>query len=117
MKENRYIVKWAIDSLHAKGYKGLNSPELVVKTPWSSVLRFSTLQGWVYLKQMPKAIALEPKVMCLLAEQFHANVPRVIAINDKHHCFLMEDGGLTLREYLKASFQPELLTHVTHINL
>jgi hypothetical protein len=41
--------------------------------------------------------------------QFNASVPVVIAINDDLHCFLMKDAGLSLRQYLKSEFYPDLL--------
>ena len=34
----------------------------------------------------------------------------MIAINDELHCFLMQDAGKNLREYLKIDFKPHLLS-------
>ena len=103
------ILKWATNVLTAKGLSLQHAPEIVVDTPWSQVIRLSTSKGDVYLKQIPPAISLEPKIIQLLKNQFHANVPFVIALNDDLHCFLMEDAGQTLRASLKADFQPDLL--------
>src|SRR5262249_16452508 len=44
-----------------------------------------------------------------LVNQLYISAPTVIAINDKLYCFLMDDGGITLRKYLKAESQPALL--------
>src|SRR3990167_11388848 len=104
------IIKWATDCLISKGYTLQQSPEILLKTPWSIVIRFSTSQYDVYLKQMPPAISLDPKIIQLLADQCHASVPVVIAINDALHCFLMKDAGFNLRAYLKTEFQPDLLS-------
>lgn len=103
------ILKWATECLVSKGYSLPDSPEIILQTPWSTVVRFATSKGTVYLKQTPTAISQEPKIMQLLADELHANVPMVLAINDDLHCFLMKDAGLSLRSYLKANFQPNLL--------
>ena len=103
------IIKWATDCLISKGYSLQGSPEIVLETPWSNVIRFSILQYDVYLKHMPPAISLDPKIIQLLMDQCHASVPVVIASNEDLHCFLMKDAGLNLRAYLKTEFQPDLL--------
>ena len=109
MEKHTPIIKWATDCLTSKGYSLQHSPEIVVETPWSHVMRFVTSKGNVYLKQTPAALSLEPKIIQLLRDQFQASVPIVIAINDDLHCFLMEDAGQTLRAHLKTDFQPGLL--------
>ena len=111
MNNQPNILKWATDCLASKGYSIEHSPEIVLSTPWSAVIRFSTSTGDVYLKQTPPSIFLssEPKIIRLLSEQFHASVPVVIAINDDPHCFLMKDAGKPLRERLKIESRPELL--------
>lgn len=109
MKNHTHTIKWATDCLIAKGYFLPDSPEIVVETPWSNVIRFSTSKKDVYLKETPPPLFLEPKIIQLLADQLHASVPFVIASNDDLHCFLMKDAGLSLRKYLKNEFQPNLL--------
>ena len=106
-----HLLKWGTDCLVSNGYSIKHSPEIVLSTPWSTVIRFSTSTGNVYLKQTPPSIylSLEPKLIRLLSEQFHASVPVVIAINNDLYCFLMKDAGKSLRETLKAKFRPELL--------
>jgi hypothetical protein len=103
------VIKWATDCLIAKGYSLQEPPEILLETPWSKVVRFSTSQYDVYLKQMPPAISLDPKIIQLLANQCQASVPVVIATNDSLNCFLMKDAGINLRAYLKTEFKPELL--------
>lgn len=109
MKKHFDIIKWASDSLLAQGYSLQHEPKIVVETPWSNVIRFSTLTDAIYLKQTPSSISLEPKIMQLLREQFHASVPIVIDINMNLYCFLMKDAGQVLRDYLKNQFTPGLL--------
>ena len=109
MKKHSNIIKWATDLLISKGYSLQYSPEIVQETPWSNVFRFSTLKGNVYLKQPAPLLAQEAKILQLLAHQFNAIVPVVIAINDDLHCFIMKDAGISLRQYLKTEFHPDLL--------
>src|SRR3990167_1955522 len=109
MKNRNHIIKWATDCLASKGYSLQQSPEFVQETPWSNVIRFATSKGNIYLKQTPPSIFMESKIIQLLANQLHASVPIVIAINDDLHCFLMEDSGITLRKYLKTEFQPNFM--------
>lgn len=114
-------IKWAMDTLSLRGYVVNNLPELVQKTPYSSVTRFSVKNGCVYLKQMPAALSLEPVIMQMLLSRFHSNVPVVIDSNKPLNCFLMEDCGYPLREKLKNNFQFDLLIEsikiYTHIQV
>ena len=109
MNTKESIVNWANDYLNSHGYSIQNSPEILIDTPWSNIIRFSTSQYDVYLKQMPPDLSLDPQIIQLLMDQCHANVPVVIAINEDLHCFLMKDAGLNLRAYLKNQFQQNLL--------
>ena len=93
MNAHAPILKWATDCLISKGYSLQSSPEILLETPWSNVIRFSTSRNDVYLKQMPPAISLDPKIIQLLTD----------------HCFLMKDAGQNLRAYLKTACQPDLL--------
>ena len=109
MKNHTHILEWATHCLRSKGYLLVHAAEIMLETPWSNVIRSSTSTGSVYLKQPAPSIAQEANIMQLLAEQFHASVPMVIASNDELHCFLMSDAGQSLREYLKTAWQPDLL--------
>jgi len=109
MKNHTHIFKWATDCLVSKRYSFQHSPEIVQETPWSNVFRFTTSKGDVYLKQPAPLLAQEAKVLKILAHQYNANVPIVIAISDDLHCFLMQDAGVSLRKYLKTEFHPDLL--------
>ena len=108
MKNHTDPLKWAIDYLVSERYTLLGSPEIVVQAPWSVVTRISTSTEDIYLKQTPPLLFLEPRIIQLL-NQMQASVPIVIGSNDDLCCFLMKDAGLTLRSYLKSTFQPELL--------
>ncbi len=111
MDNQAEIFKWGVDTLVSNGYTIEHSPESVLSTPWSTVIRFITNTDHFYLKQTPSALFLssEPMIMQLLETQFAASVPAIIASNDDLHCFLMQDAGNPLRKTLKIAFKSELL--------
>ncbi len=106
-------IQWGFKQLDAAGYDlEAKHPEIVQDTPWSYVIRFKTSIGYVYLKQTPLQIALEPRIIEALHKQFNASVPEIIAHNDKLHCFLMKDVGISLRLILKAKLDEALVCNV-----
>ncbi len=103
-------IEWAKACLASHGYTISNTPEYIQTTPWSSVIRFLTsTNDYIYLKQMPPALSLEPIITQILYEQFHASVPIIIDSNKELNCFLMQDSGNPLRDFFKSNFQPSLL--------
>lgn len=115
------IITWAEKFFLSNGYAIEKLPEIIQKTPYSSVVRFLTSAGTVYLKQTPPMLFLESETMKILHDHFHAHVPVVIAENKDLNCFLMKDFGSSLRESLKKNFQADLLcqglekyTHIQH---
>lgn len=107
---NEEITEWGRKYLLSHDYTlKSNLPENVKNSPWSYVVRFATSDGYIYLKHMPKLIALEPIIIQILHDQFHASVPEVIVHNAELNCFLMKDAGRPLREILKKQFEVGLL--------
>ncbi|MCH9757060.1 MAG: aminoglycoside phosphotransferase family protein [Gammaproteobacteria bacterium] len=103
-------IQWGFKQLDSAGYDlETEQPEIVQDTPWSYVIRFKASLGYVYLKQTPEKIALEPRIIEALHKQFNVPVPEIIAHNDKLHCFLMKDAGQPLRPMLKVKFDEALL--------
>ena len=109
------ILHWATNCLTSNGYTLQSHPEIIQETPWSSVFRLSTNRGNVYLKQNPPTLSLEPQIMQLLRHQLHASVPFVIASSDELYCFLTQDAGQTLRQFLKIHFEPNLLSEAIRL--
>ncbi len=104
------FVQWGYEYLSSHGYTlKSDQPEMVQDTPWSCVVRFVASDGYIYLKQTPSQLALEAIITHILRDQFHANVPEVIAFNSELNCFLMKDAGRILRGILKEHFDTELL--------
>jgi len=57
---NKEIIQWGSHHLSSHGYALKSSlPEIVQETPWSYVIRFEISDGYIYLKQTLKLIALE----------------------------------------------------------
>ena len=108
-------IEWALDTLQRLGYSIQNAtPETILQTPWSSVYRFVTQQGYCYLKKVPAALSREPQVIDLLQKTCAAPVPKLIANNPQEHCFLMQDAGIPLREFFKQEFNAELFIKIIH---
>ena len=101
------LVRWAKESLHAHQYSIKGEPEVVVTTPYSSVSRFITSKGIVYLKKMPPKLSSEAIITRLLPPE---KVPSILDENKALHCFLMLDAGQSLRAYLKNNFHLDLLS-------
>ena len=107
------LVQWGLKYLLSHGYTlQSNNPEKVQIRPWSYVIRYDTSDGFVYLKQTPKLIALEARITKILYDQFHAPVPEIIASNAELDCFLMKNAGNALRPILKEKFDSTLLCKV-----
>lgn len=109
MESMTKIVQWGQDYLLSKGYI-INKPqELILETPWSRVIRFLTMDGYIYLKQIVPILSVEPLIINILYEKFQENMPVIVGINENLNCFLMKDAGTPLREILKKDFQSNLL--------
>lgn len=104
------VIQWGLDYLTSHGYTlKSNHHEDVQIRPWSYVIRYNTSDGFIYLKQTPKLIALEATILTILRDKFHAPVPDIIASNSELDCFLMKDAGSALRPILKKHFNEKLL--------
>lgn len=107
---NKEIIQWGSKCLTSLGYTlKSNLPENVINTPWSYLIRFETSEDYFYLKHTPEMFALEPTVIQILHDQFHASAPTVVAHNATLNCFLMKDAGRSLRAILKHKFDEALL--------
>ncbi|MGM9451957.1 phosphotransferase [Legionella bozemanae] len=101
------IILWAKNILSSN----MLDTEIVVQTPWSSVLRISTPEGPLYLKQTPPTLFIEVDILkkyrnlCKITD-----IPEVIAENKNLHCFLMKEcGDATLRTLFDGHLKIDLL--------
>ena len=71
---------------------------IVVETSYSIVYQIETTHGVVYLKQVPKALFLEPQTIRFLHQHGCKNIPSLIAENDDLNCFITTAcGTISLR--------------------
>jgi cyanate lyase len=108
-------IDWAVHILSELGYSLVSViPETILQTAWSEVYRFQTKLGFVYLKKVPAALALESDVIKLLERQFQAHVPHILAASPEFHCFLMQYAGTPLHDVFKEEFLVDLLIETMH---
>ena len=107
--ENNPCINWAAGFLKANGYRLKHAPKLIQSTPWSTVWRFETGVGFIYLKKSIQEFFIETKLIHLIDQLIHDCVPKVVAVNVELNCFLMLDAGVTLRERFKHKFDAGLL--------
>ena len=89
------IHEWTIQSLLEKEYEILSEFENIQETAWSSVSRVLTTSGYIYVKQTPSLLALEPTIIEILHDKLQANVPVIIDVNKKLNVFLMRRNEIT----------------------
>jgi hypothetical protein len=109
----KQTIDWAENFLQENGYKIVDPLQIVQNTPYSSVVKFSTDRGIIYLKKTPPELSVEPTVIKILYEQCHADVPSIIITNKTQCCFLMQDAGIPLHDFFKkAGFQTEVFVRI-----
>lgn len=106
-------LNWAIDQLNEIGFQtDLSACEIVQRNPWSTVYRITTNQGLFFLKIVPPALSIEPKIIQFLHDKFSAPVPNLISINSDLHCFLMQDAGIQLHHYFTKNFNASIFVTI-----
>lgn len=105
------IMAWGKHFLEFTGYSIKGDPHIFVKTPWSCVVRYATSAGDFYVKQTPPDLFIETDVIKTIQKNVpHSPTPRIIAINEKSHCFMMEScGDYSLRTKFNGIIDPVLL--------
>lgn len=105
------IHKWAIQLLLEKEYDLLGEFENIQETAWSSVSRILTSSGYIYLKQVPPLLALEPTIIRILHDKLQANIPVIIDVNKKLNIFLMKDSGKAFYHFNKGENRISLISN------
>lgn len=96
---------WVRDVLAQRGERLLGDAETIRAYPWSTVTRFATDAGDVYLKQVAPPVATELTLLPVLSEWFPGKVPEFLAIDFVERRLLMADAGIPLRRLLKERFE------------
>lgn len=111
MSDKAKIIKWASDCLVSKGLKIEHPPEIVIETPWSTVIRFSTSNGCFYLKQTPVDLFIEPKIIKAIQKNISGSrTPTILLKNNELNCFIMKScGDYSLRTLFNGTISADLL--------
>ena len=108
MREPQSMIAWAQKILKSDEYTHIRS------APWTSIYRFETPDGAVYLKHCIPGLFVEAEVIQQIEKIAPGKVASIIAINEALHCFLMKDAGVPLRSVIKEKFDIELLVNALH---
>lgn len=116
MKNKSQIIEWAENFLVSNGHKIELAPEILLETPWSTVIRFSTSKGLYYLKQTPADLFVEPEVIKVIQKNIpNSLTPKVLFKSNEFNCFLMDScGDHSLRTKFNGSINEELLINGLH---
>lgn len=110
MKNHEKALGWAVNTLSDKGVSVL-SHQIIVETSYSIVYQIKTTQETLYLKQVPKALFLEPYTLRFLHESQCKNIPQVIAMNEASCCFITAAcGDISLRHLFEGDINMNMLT-------
>lgn len=107
---NAEMIAWAEKVLASTGEQSIKPPTDVRHMPWSQVISLTTKHDTYFLKAMAEPFAYEPLLLDYFKQMGFAHVPQLIAVNEKMHCFLMQDAGNNLREKLKSHYDMPLVT-------
>lgn len=97
---------WTRAALAAAGIALTGTVERERVRPWSAVLRAETDRGTVYIKQAGVASRHETPLTVLLDRDFPDLVPHVLAANVERGWLILADGGVRLRDLLRAGDAP-----------
>jgi aminoglycoside/choline kinase family phosphotransferase len=98
------LIEWAVSQLQELGYSDIAQPKTIRSRPWSTVLCFNTSKGDAYFKFMAPLFSNEPVLLKFLTSKNILHIPKVIAANPSLRCFLMEEAGDPLRNFLKQNY-------------
>lgn len=98
-------IDWVRDMLAQRGERLLGESEPIRSYPWSTVTRYATDAGDIYLKEVALPFAIELSLLPVLSEWFPGKVPEFLAIDFVQRRLLMADAGIPLRVSLKARFE------------
>lgn len=111
-----HLLAWGTQTLRSQGHIIEQAPEIVVQTPWSTVIRFSTIEHCFYVKQTPPDLFIEAQIMRMIQKNApDALIPTILLENPDLYCFLMPAcGDYSLRTKFNGIIDPDLLTQGLH---
>ncbi|MBI2791275.1 MAG: aminoglycoside phosphotransferase family protein [Gammaproteobacteria bacterium] len=116
MDNKTQIIELGLDYLISKDHKIESPPEIVIETPWSTVIRFSTSKGCFYLKQTPPDLIIEPEIIKVIQKNIpDSATPAILFQNHELYCFLMSScGDHSLRTKFNGTIDADLLIKGLH---
>lgn len=116
MNNQTEIIAWCEEKLISKGHQLECAPEIVIDTPWSTVIRFSTSTECYYLKQTPADLFIEPEIVYVIQNVMQDSpTPNILFKSHELNCFLMENcGDHSLRTKFKGVIDSKLLISGLH---
>lgn len=103
MIQHEQALQWALQYLISSRKSTVLNYQKVIHTSYSVVYKIKTAGGVFYLKQTPKPLFSESKVLNLLSEQGCENIPNILIENDVLCCFLMTScGEVSLRHLFRG---------------
>lgn len=112
MHNQKSIIDWGSDYFTSIGCELIQSPVILVQTPWSIVVRFITTNGIFYLKQTPPDLFIETNVIKTIQKIMPQSLtPHILSENKELKCFLMEScGDNSLRTKFNGTIDDKSLT-------
>lgn len=116
MNNQALVIAWGMEQLLANGYQIKNTPEIVIETPWSTVIRFLTSKGHCYVKQTPVNLFIETDVVKAIQKKVSDSLtPEILFLNPELNCFLMLScGDYSLRTKFNGTIDVDLLIQGLH---
>lgn len=110
MREHTKILDWTYQHLISTQVTTGIDYQKIIHTAYSIVFKVNATGKIFYLKQTPKDLFTEPKIITFLRKQGAQNIPDVIATNNELNCFLMTScGDCSLRELFGGNINLTML--------
>jgi len=93
MREINKALQWAQSDLLTAKNVHVISHEKVTHTTYSIVYKINTENDVVYLKQVPRELFLEARILSFFGKQGFKHIPELIGQNDELNCFVMRSAG------------------------
>ena len=69
-------IEWATEVLQKRKSVLVAEPEIILKTPYSSVIKFYTADGNFYLKETPPSLFIEADCINILNKTMNLSAPK-----------------------------------------
>lgn len=111
MSEKESIIEWGAGYLNAKGYVLIDSPVIVIETPWSLVIRYHSTKGIFYLKKTPPELFIEPAVIKAIQNNLSDSAtPTILEQDASKYCYIMSScGDASLRTLFNGKIDAKVL--------